>query len=233
MRVPEELAPSAERHRTDGRLMLAASYKLCPINEDASQLQNENHKRAKISHERRMEYVGAQLRDLRMTASPRLSVRGMAAELDMPLGTYANYESARYKKTSLPLDLTRQIAAVLARRNVDPAEVMKLAGLSEAEAEPEGRAVEAALPQVQYVSLQLALPSEAALRDMFLGLLALIPEGSSRYEAAEILAQRLPTGFAAIGPVVIAPGLAEAPADAAVPQPHARAHPEPGQPLHM
>ena len=114
-----------------------------------------------------MTSVSTRLRDLRSAAVPRLSVRAMAAALDMPLGTYSNYESARFKKSTLPLDLTRKIASVLAGHKVDPAEVMKLAGLSDGEAEPEGRAVEAARPGIQYVPLQVALPSEGALRDMF------------------------------------------------------------------
>lgn len=147
-----------------------------------------------------MTSVSTRLRDLRSAAVPRLSVRAMAAALDMPLGTYSNYESARFKKSTLPLDLTRKIASVLAGHKVDPAEVMKLAGLSDGEAEPEGRAVEAARPGIQYVPLQVALPSEGALRDMFHSLLALVPEGASRAETAEILARWLPTGFAGIGP---------------------------------
>jgi hypothetical protein len=64
---------------------------------------------------------------------------------------------------------------------------------------PEAAAVEAARPTIQYVPLQVALPSEGA-RDMFHSLLALVPEGASRAETAEILARWLPTGFAGIGP---------------------------------
>jgi hypothetical protein len=125
-----------------------------------------------------MEKVASKLKDLRKSAVPRLTVRAMAEALDMPLGSYARYESAYdYKKPYLPIDLTRKIAAVLASHGVDAAEVMKLAGLNEGEAEPEAAAIEAARPQVQFVSLQLALPSEAALRDMFRSLLVLIPEG--------------------------------------------------------
>jgi hypothetical protein len=111
-----------------------------------SQSQNESGKRPKFSQGANMTSVSTRLRDLRSAAVPRLSVRAMAAALDMPLGTYSNYRSARFKKSTLPLDLTRKIAAVLSGHKVDPAEVMKLAGLSDGEAEPEGRAVERPAP---------------------------------------------------------------------------------------
>jgi len=143
------------------------------------------------------------LKELRKSAVPRLTVRGIADELGMPFGTYSNYESPRYKKRSLPLELTRRIAAILSRHKVDPAEVMKLAGLNEVEALPERDAIEAAQPPVQFITLPVMLPSEAALAAMFETLLALVPEDATRAEAARILAQRLPTGFAAIGPVSI------------------------------
>ncbi|QDK34753.1 XRE family transcriptional regulator [Sphingomonas sp. IC081] len=142
----------------------------------------------------------------------------MAELLGLPLGTYARYESeAGYKKPFLPLDFTRKVASVLADHGVDPADVMTLAGLNENEAEPEARAVEAARPQVQYVPLQLALPNEAALRDMFRSLLVLIPEGATLDEAAEILARRLPTGLSAIGPVLLDAMSAALPAAGTVP----------------
>lgn len=142
------------------------------------------------------------LKDLRKAAVPRLTVRAMAEALDMPLGSYARYEGhGGYKKQYLPIDFARKVAAVLAEHKIDPAEVMKLAGLKGDEAEPEAREIEAARPTVQYVAMQVALPSEVALRDMFRSLLVLVPEGASKDEAAEILARRLPAGLAAIGPL--------------------------------
>lgn len=173
-----------------------------------------------------MALLSTRLRDLRMTAVPRLSVRAMAAALDLPLGTYSNYESSRYKKATIPLDLTRRIAAILARHGVDPSEVMKLAGLVEGEAEPEARAIEAAKPQVQFVTCTMVFPSEDALADMFSSLLALIPPEASRAEAARILAQRLPAGFAAIGPVAPDQGRVSMPAADEVVQFLATDHPE-------
>jgi len=49
------------------------------------------------------------------------------------------------------------------------------------------------------VALPVILPNVADLKEMFEGLLAAVPAGSSREEAAQILAERLPSGFAAIG----------------------------------
>lgn len=56
---------------------------------------------------------------------------------------------------------------------------------------------------IHFVDMKVALPSEAALTEMFRSLLALVPEEATRDVAAQILAQRLPAGFAAIGPVVL------------------------------
>ena len=51
----------------------------------------------------------------------------------------------------------------------------------------------------QHISLPVLFPSAADLKEMFEGLLAAVPAGSTREEAAQILAERLPAGFAAIG----------------------------------
>jgi len=156
-----------------------------------------------FSHASGMENVSEKLRDLRKSASPKMTVRAMAEALGMPLGTYSFYESAtKFKKQLLPLDLTRRIAAVLSERGVDPVDVMKLAGLSEIEAEPESRALEFQPQQYHYYTTQVALPSEAALRDMFRSILVLVPKDATQDEAADILAKRLPAGFAAIGPLM-------------------------------
>jgi hypothetical protein len=184
-----------------------------------------------------MESAATKLKELRKQASPPITVRGMADALGIPFGTYSTYEAAsRYKKPTLPLDLARKVATVLAAHKVDPAEVMKLAGLTTDEAEPEVRALEAARPRVQYVPLQLALPSEDALRDMFRSLLDLAPhllqESAARDELAEILAQRLPSGFAGIGPVLLDPRSAATTAADAIPPTPARDRPEPARASH-
>jgi hypothetical protein len=143
----------------------------------------------------------ALLKQLRLTAVPSISLRKTAEKLGVGPSTYAVYENANlYKKPHLPIDLARKLAAIFADHGIEPAEVMKLAGLVGEEVAPEAAAVEAARPTIQYVPLQVALPSEGALRDMFHSLLALVPEGASRAETAEILARWLPTGFAGIGP---------------------------------
>ena len=167
------------------------------------------------------------LKELRKSAVPRLTVRGIADELGIPFGTYSNYESPRYKKRSLPLDLTRRIAAILAQHRVDPSEVMKLAGLSEQEVEPEAREIASQKPNIIHVSLPVALPSEAALRDMFRSLLVLVPEGATKDEAAAILARRLPSGLAAIGPLALDQASVVSLAGDEAAQSPATDHPEP------
>lgn len=143
------------------------------------------------------------LKELRISAVPTLSIRRMADELGIGHSRYAYFEDPkRFKKSAFPIDFTRQIADVLQRYGVDPAEVMKLAGLSDDEAAPDVRKIEAAAPSVQYVTMAVAMPSEAALKEMFRTLLVLVPEGATRDEAAAILARRLPAGFAAIGPLL-------------------------------
>lgn len=160
-----------------------------------------------------MSSVGPQLKALRQRAMPALTIRKMAEELEIGYSRYAYFEDEkRYKKPTLPLELARSIADVLSRHGVDAAEVMKLAGLNDAEAESEAREIEAAHPTVQFVTLSVALPSEAALTDMFRTMLVAVPAEASRDEAARILAQLLPSGFASIGPAALVPGMVEKPA---------------------
>jgi hypothetical protein len=126
----------------------------------------------------------------------------MADELGMGHSRYQYFEDPnRYKKAALPIDLTRSVAEVLGRYGVDASEVMTLAGLTDTEAEPEAREIEAQRPAFVSITLPVILPSEVALRDMFRSLLVLVPEGATKDEAAAILARRLPAGLAAIGPL--------------------------------
>ncbi|WP_419145029.1 helix-turn-helix transcriptional regulator [Novosphingobium mangrovi (ex Hu et al. 2023)] len=74
------------------------------------------------------------------------------------------------------------------------------------------------------VSLEVVLPSETALAAMFETLLATIPEDASRAEAARILARRLPTGFAAIGPDAGPRHSAEVLEPGGPPPSHAKSH---------
>ena len=74
--------------------------------------------------------VAKELKRLRKSARPTLTVRDMAKELGYDShNTYAYYEDG-YKKLQLPLDMTRKIADVLEARGVDRADVMALAGVS-------------------------------------------------------------------------------------------------------
>lgn len=172
--------------------------------------------------------VGPKLKELRLRARPSLSIRKMAEELEIPYASYNFYEREQaYKKPFLPIDLTRKIAAVLAEHGVDPADVMKLAGLTDTEAEPEGREIEAEKPAQFCITLPVVLPSEAALRDMFRSLLVLVPDGATKDEAAEILARRLPSGLAAIGPVLLDQVAAVSLAGEAIPRSPATDHREP------
>lgn len=174
--------------------------------------------------------VGPKLKELRLRARPSISIRGMADALGIPHASYNFYEREQaYKKPYLPMDFARKVAAILAERGIDPADVMKLTGLTDDEAEPEARVIEGARPQVHFINLPVALPSEAALADMFESLLALVPADATRAEAARILAQRLPSGFAAIGPFALDPGIAHA-SGAVAPQSPATDHREPAPP---
>lgn len=107
---------------------------------------------------------------------------------------------------------------------------MVLAGLTDSEAGPDVRAIEAARTQVHFASLPVVLPSENVLADMFESLLALIPAEATRGEAARILARRLPSGFAAIGPVVLDLGMHHGSASATALQYPATDHREPEPP---
>jgi hypothetical protein len=177
--------------------------------------------------------VSARLKELRNSAVPKLSLRRMGEELGVGHMTYAYFEDPkRFKKNALPIDFTRKVAEVLARYGVDPAEVMPLAGLSQQEAEPEAKVIETARPAIQYVTMSVAMPSEAALKEMFRTLLVLVPEGATRDEAAAILARRLPAGFAAIGPLAHDLGVDRETEGATNPQSPAKVHREAEQPSH-
>lgn len=148
--------------------------------------------------------VGPKLKSLRLQAKPAITIRRMAEELDIGYSRYAYFEDEkRYKKASLPIDLTRAVADVLGRRGVDPADVMKLAGLTDSEAEPEAREIESQRPVTQFATLRVELPSEVALTDMFESLLAIVPPDATRTETAQILARRLGVGLSACGPLAI------------------------------
>jgi phage repressor protein C with HTH and peptisase S24 domain len=57
-----------------------------------------------------------------------LSMRAVAEALRWPLTRYQHYED-RYKRTFLPVELARELAAILAPHGVDPQAVLDLAGI--------------------------------------------------------------------------------------------------------
>ncbi|MEG3182105.1 helix-turn-helix domain-containing protein [Sphingomonas sp. LT1P40] len=67
-------------------------------------------------------------------------------------------------------------------------------------------------PMLQVVTMQVVLPSEAALARMFEGLLPLAEGDLTTAERARILAQRLPTGLAQLQELMPERATAEAPA---------------------
>jgi transcriptional regulator with XRE-family HTH domain len=168
-----------------------------------------------------MTSVTRKLRDLRQEA--RLTVRAMADAMGLPLGTYARYESG-YKRPYLPVEFTRKAAAILAARGIDASRVMLLAGLSNGEAKPEAIAIASRAPSIQFVQMAVAMPSAAALTQMFDALLRGFDEGLPRAELAQGLAQRLPVALAQLqGPLIeMDEEPATLPADAAPPPAKAR-----------
>lgn len=110
----------------------------------------------------------------------------------MPSSSYAFYEDPKkFKRRNLPVDIAKQIARVFDQYGVPAAQVMELVGLDE-----ETTFSPIASQPVQLVTMQVALPSEAALARMFEGLLRPLDRGMPVAELAQILARRLPTGFA-------------------------------------
>jgi phage repressor protein C with HTH and peptisase S24 domain len=99
-----------------------------------------------------MDPVPLRLKALRERAYPSLSLRKMAELLDMPASTYAFYEDAKkYKRTYLPVDLAKRLAAVLGEHEIDVYEVFELAGFGAEESAP------TFIPDIESVAQQLDL----------------------------------------------------------------------------
>jgi hypothetical protein len=130
------------------------------------------------------------MRQLR--ARSGLSMRAFAALLGSPLDTrYAYYEERRFTGL-LPIDAARRIATTLQPHGIDPREILALAGLSGDEADSEAVA---AMPAVQYVRLDVALPNAEALTRMFETMLEGEIPDDRRDALAQKLALRLPTAL--------------------------------------
>lgn len=137
-----------------------------------------------------MAFPYERMRDLR--ARSGLSMRAFAARLGSPLDTrYAYYEEKRFVGL-LPIDAARRIAAVLQPFGVAPRDVLALAGLSDEEADAQ---IVAASAPVQFVRLDVALPSADALARMFETMLEEEIPASRRDALARKLALRLPAAL--------------------------------------
>lgn len=135
-----------------------------------------------LSHEK--------MRSLR--ARSGLSMRAFAAQLGAPLDTrYPYYEEKRFTGP-LPIDAARQIASALQPFGIEPREVLELAGLSDDEVERAASAVE---PALQYIRLDVALPSATALTRMFETMLEEDVPADRRDALARKLALRLPAAL--------------------------------------
>ena len=125
-----------------------------------------------------------------LRARSGLSMRAFAARLGAPLDTrYAYYEEKRFSGL-LPIGAARQIAAALQPFGVEPREVLALAGLPAHEDQ-----LPAIEPPVQYVRLDVALPSADALTRMFEAMLEKQLPPSQRDALARNLALRLPAAL--------------------------------------
>jgi len=148
-------------------------------------------------------------------------MRSFAALLGSPLDTrYAYYEEKRFTGL-LPIDAARQIATVLQPYGVEPADVMALAGLSSTERDSELSAIE---PAVQYVRLDVALPSADALTRMFETMLEKEVPPARRDVLARSLALRLPAALQRASGSLPVPARGTATTGDADPPPPARRH---------
>lgn len=153
----------------------------------------------------RVEIAAIRLKALRESAARKLSVRRVAAALGMPSSSYAFYEDPKkFKRRDLPVDIARQVAPIFAQYGVPASKVMALAGLEDAAA-----LISAGPAPVQFVSMQVAFPNEAALARMLEGLLLPLDLSLPKAELAQMLARRLPTGFAQLRDLLPEPWLAE------------------------
>lgn len=112
----------------------------------------------------------------------------------MPRGSYAAYEDAkRFKKRYIPIDMAHSLVPIFRDHGITAEEVLALAGIGPEAIQPVPPPAE-----VHYVTMRVALPSEAALTRMFEGLLLPLDHELSRAELARTLAQRLPIGLAQV-----------------------------------
>jgi len=144
-----------------------------------------------------METVGEQLKALR--ARTPHTVRTVARFLGYDNHSrYSYYEGKRFKGP-VPVDLARRLAELFYRSgNVQPHEVLKLAGLSDAEAASEEvQFLDSRNPPSppQIIRMDVRLPSERAMTEMFVGMLEAVDRPDLTDELAIQLARLLPTAL--------------------------------------
>ncbi|AFN56479.1 hypothetical protein FBY51_0242 [Zymomonas mobilis] len=133
------------------------------------------------------------LKLLRKAAKPPITIRALAEAIDMPASSYAFYEDMnRFKKKYLPLELTRKIATVLMNHQINPEDILALSGLTSYELKTEISAIRQIMPPIQFVKMNMALPNETLLAEMFEDLLADLDLNAPKKEIAHNLAQHLP-----------------------------------------
>lgn len=193
-------------------------------NTDDVQLGNTDRRCPDFQQSARMESAAPKLKRLRESTRPKLSVRGMAAELGMTPSSYGHYEELRtFKKPFLPMDLVRKLLPVLSSRGIPEAEVLALGGVDTGGGESVSLPPP---PPLQLVTMQVALPNEAALARMYEGLLRTMDLSRPVDELARTLARLLPTGLSQLQDLMPAPERGEAPEDDEAPRDRANSDPE-------
>lgn len=144
-----------------------------------------------------MDTVGEQLKALR-GRTPH-TVRTVARFLGFENHSrYSYYEGKRFKGP-VPVDLARRLAELFYRSGkVQPHEVLRLAGLSDAEAANEevqflDNRHPPAPPQI--IQMDVRLPSERSMTEMFVGMLEAVDRPDLTDELAVQLARLLPTAL--------------------------------------
>lgn len=151
-----------------------------------------------------MEPAAIRLKRLRKRAGAFYTVRKVAEYVEMTPSSYAYYEDPKqFKKQYLPRELAMKLREALP---FDIWEILELGGIDQFEEDgvlyrrpAPGEPTAAAFtpkPALQFVSMQVALPSEAALTKMFRALLAPMDQAISVDERAQTLARLLPNALA-------------------------------------
>lgn len=142
-----------------------------------------------------MANVNEQLRSLRERA--RFSVRDVATFLEYSTHSrYSYYESKRFNGP-LPLPLARKLAGMFSERNIDPEDVLSLAGLQGDEIKREAELSQEFIRRAPAtVMLAVQMPSEMSLTRMFSAMLASAGVKDQSGEIARTLGMLLPSALA-------------------------------------